>query len=110
MSVYYASKSYVVSFSIAIANEARKHGVTVSCLCPGPTETEFSKRARMTNTKLFAGHSGMTAASVAEIGYRGMKKGKPLVVAGRLNALMAFLTRFSPISFNAAMARRFQEG
>ncbi len=109
MSVYYATKAYVVSFSIAIANEARKHGVTVSCLCPGPTATEFAERAKMTNTKLFAGNHGMTAAAVAKIGYRGMKRGKPLVIAGRMNALLAFLTRFSPLAFNAAMARRFQE-
>jgi short-subunit dehydrogenase len=51
----------------------------------------------------------MSALAVAEIGWRALKAGKPLVVAGRGNALMAFLTRFAPAQFTASMARRFQE-
>jgi hypothetical protein len=109
MSVYYATKSYVVSFSEAIHNEARDYGVTVTCLCPGPTRTEFDKRAGATATKLFASGRAMDAARVAQIGWNGFKSRKPLVIAGRLNATMAFLTRFAPIQFTAAMARRFQE-
>ena len=109
MSVYYATKSYVVSFSEAIYNEARDYGVTVTCLCPGPTRTEFDKRAGASATKLFASGRAMDAATVARIGWDGFKAGKPLVIAGRLNATMAFLTRFAPIQFTASMARRFQE-
>ena len=109
MSVYYATKSYVVSFSEAIHNEARDHGVTVTCLCPGPTKTEFQKRAGASNTKLFNSGLFMDPAIVAEIGWNAMKAGKPLVIAGRLNATMAFLTRFAPIQFAASMARRVQE-
>jgi uncharacterized protein len=109
MSVYYASKAYVVSFSQAIHNEARFYGVTVTCLCPGPTKTEFAQRAGMNATRLFAGKMSMSAERVAEIGYRAMKRGKPLVIAGRLNALGAFLTRFAPMQLTAAMARRMQE-
>jgi short-subunit dehydrogenase len=111
MSVYYASKAYVLSFSVALANEAKEAGVKVSCLCPGPTATEFAVRSGATKTKLF--HSGanvMSAAEVARLGYRALKAGKPICVTGRLNALMAFLTRFAPIPFTAAMARRVQEG
>lgn len=109
MSVYYASKSYVVSFSEAIHNEAREYGVTVTCLCPGPTRTQFDKRAGASATKLFASGRTMDAASVAQIGWDGFKVRKPIVIAGRLNAAMAFLTRFAPIQFTASMARRFQE-
>ncbi len=109
MSVYYATKAYVVSFSEAIHNEAREHGVTVTCLCPGPTRTAFDKRAGASATKLFAGGRAMDAATVAQIGWKGLKARKPLVIAGRLNATMAFLTRFAPIQFTASMARRFQE-
>jgi short-subunit dehydrogenase len=109
MAVYYASKAYVVSFSQAVHNEARPFGVTVTCLCPGPTKTEFAQRAGMSATKLFAGPMSMSAERVAQIGYRAMMRGKPLVIAGRLNALGAFLTRFAPMRLTAALARRMQE-
>ena len=109
MSVYYATKAYVLSFSEAIHNEAKDFGVTVTCLCPGPTKTEFDKRAGMSNTKLFSTGRVMSAQRVAEIGWAGMKRGKPLVIAGGLNRTMAFLTRFAPIDFTASMARKMQE-
>jgi short-subunit dehydrogenase len=109
MSVYYATKAYVVSFSEAIHNEARDYGVTVTCLCPGPTKTEFDKRAGSSNAKLFSSGHVMTARQVAEIGWSAMKRGKPLVITGILNALTAFLTRFAPIQFTASMARKMQE-
>lgn len=109
MSVYYASKSYVVSFSEAIHNEAREYGVSVTCLCPGPTRTDFDKRAGASATKLFASGRTMDAATVARTGWDAFKARKPLVIAGRLNAAVAFLTRFAPIQFTASMARRFQE-
>ena len=108
MSVYYASKAYVVSFSEAIHNEAKDYGVKVCCLCPGPTSTEFLKRAGMTETKLFkAGVMG--AAEVAQIGWDAMRAGKSLVVAGALNATMAFLTRFGTRQMMASIARSLQE-
>ena len=109
MAVYYASKAYVVSFSEALHNELKDAGVTVTVLCPGPTTTEFQKRARMESTKLFAGGNAMDAAKVAEIGYAAMQKGKSLVVAGARNALMAFGTRFAPRQMAAGLARKMQE-
>lgn len=109
MSVYYASKAYVVSFSEALHNEARDHGVKVTCLCPGPTQTEFDKRSGASGTKLFKDGNAMSALSVAQIGWEALKAGKPLVVAGGLNALMAFLTRFAPRQLAASIARRMQE-
>jgi hypothetical protein len=109
MSVYYASKAYVVSFSEALHNEARDHGVKVTCLCPGPTSTEFDKRSGASGTKLFKDGNAMSALSVAQIGWDALQAGKPLVVAGGLNALMAFLTRFAPRQMAASIARRMQE-
>lgn len=109
MAVYYATKSYVVSLSEALHNEARDYGVTVTVLCPGPTKTEFKERAGMTKTKLFTSGNEMSAAAVARIGYRAMMRGQPMVIAGKLNGLMAFLTRFAPIQFAATMARKVQE-
>ena len=108
MSVYYASKAYVVSFSEAVHNEVKEYGVKVSCLCPGPTRTEFFDRAGMTNTKLFKG-AAMSAAEVAQIGWNAMRAGKSLVVAGALNATGAFLTRFAPRQLMATVARSLQD-
>ena len=109
MSVYYATKAYVVSFSEAVHNEARDFGVTVTCLCPGATKTEFDKRAGNSNSKLFKSGDVMSARQVAEIGWNAMKRGKPLAIAGAKNALMVFMTRFAPIQFTASMARKVQE-
>jgi short-subunit dehydrogenase len=109
MAVYFASKAYVVSFSEAVHNEAKSFGVKVCCLCPGATLTEFDKRAGMTNSKLFESGNVMSAVEVARIGWDAMKEGKPLVVAGRLNATMTFLTRFAPRQMAASMARALQE-
>jgi short-subunit dehydrogenase len=109
MAVYFATKSYVVSLSEALHNEARDFGVSVTCLCPGPTATEFDKRAKMTNSNLFKKENTMDAQTVARIGWDAMMARKPLVVAGRKNAAMAFLTRFVPMHVSANLARKFQE-
>jgi len=109
MSVYYASKAYVVSFSEAVHNEAKEFGVKVTCLCPGPTRTEFDKRAGVANAKLFAGGNVMSAVEVVHIGWHVMRAGKSLVVAGRMNATMAFLARFAPRQMAASIARALQE-
>ena len=93
----------------AWVNELRDKGVIVTTLCPGPTRTEFQSRAGMHASKLFSGPNVMDARSVAEIGFRAMMAGKSLVVAGRLNALMVFLTRFAPRQLAASMARKLAE-
>lgn len=108
MSVYYASKAYVLSFSEAIHNEAKEFGVKVSCLCPGATRTEFFERADMGKSKLSKGRT-MSAAEVAQIGWNAMWTGKSLVVAGTLNAAVAFMTRFGPRQLMASVARSLQE-
>lgn len=108
MSVYCASKAYVVAFSEALHNEARSFGVAVTCVCPGPTVTEFGRRAGISNMR-GANRGAMTAAAVAEIGWKAMNRRKSLVVTGRLNALMAFLTRFAPRQLTASLARRIME-
>lgn len=107
MAVYYATKAYVLSFSEAIRNEVRPHGITVTTLCPGPTYTEFQKRAGVAHTKLFA--TAMTAQAVAKIGYAGLLAGRAVVVPGLLNRMSAFLTRFAPRGLAANIARKLQE-
>jgi short-subunit dehydrogenase len=109
MAVYYATKAYVLSFSEAIANELDGTGVTVTTLCPGPTETEFQKRAGVENTALFRGPLVMDARAVAQAGYAGMQKGRRLVIPGAMNRVMATAVRFAPRRMVTALARRIQE-
>lgn len=95
-SIYCAGKAYVLHFSEGIAEELRGTGVTITTLCPGPTRTNFAKRANIEDIRLFRGV--MDAALVAEIGYRALMRGKRVVVAGFLNKVSAFSVRFSPRS------------
>src|SRR5208282_5072060 len=108
MAVYYATKAYVLHFSEAIANELQGTGVTVTCLCPGPTATEFQKRANIAGIRLTR-YGCMDARTVAEDGYRAMMAGKPLVISGFRNWLVAQSVRFSPRRMVTAIARKTQE-
>jgi len=105
MAVYYASKSYVILFSEALANELKGSGVTVTCLCPGPTDTGFATRAGNARSRLFQQFRPMSAKTVARIGYRSLMKGKTLVIAGFMNRLLAESVRFSPRKMVTAVSR-----
>ena len=96
MAVYYASKAYVLSLSEALADETAGSGVTVTCLCPGPTHTGFQSRARMGNARLLRMSAVMSAAEVARAGYDGMMAGRTLVIPGLLNKAVVQIGRFSP--------------
>jgi short-subunit dehydrogenase len=108
MAVYYASKAYVISFSEAIANELEGSGVTITCLCPGPTASNFQERAQMTNSKLFA-NSMMSSAQVAREGYRATMRGQKLVINGRSNLIWVFATRFLSRDRVPRMVRSVQD-
>jgi uncharacterized protein len=111
MAVYYATKAYVVSFSEALANELEGTGVTVSCLCPGPTDTGFNERAKLGNGGLLSKKSVMMdAAAVARIGYRGLMKGKRLIIPGLLNKVLAHSTRLGTRGLSASVVRRIMDG
>jgi len=107
MAVYYASKAYVMNLSIALNEELKGTGVSVTCLCPGPTKTGFEAGAGMQNSRLFKS-ALMDAATVATIGYRAMLKGKPLVVSGIRNKISTFGTRLVPRSLAAKIAKAVQ--
>jgi short-subunit dehydrogenase len=108
MAVYFATKAYVLHFSEALANELNGTGVTVTCLCPGPTATEFSKRANATGMRLLK-FGSMDAHTVAEDGYRALMAGKPVVISGFRNWLVAQSVRLSPRGLVTAIARKTQE-
>jgi len=96
MAVYYATKAYVIWFSEALANELKGSGVNVTCFCPGATETGFAKRADTESSRLFKQMGPMDAKTVAQDGYRGLMKGKGLVISGFHNWLLAESVRFAP--------------
>ncbi len=104
--VYCASKAFVLSFSEAVWDETRGTGVTVTCLCPGPTATGFAVRAGVTTTPMFRNGDAMAARRVAEIGYRAFCRRKRLKVAGLANALNATSSRFAPRGMVLKIARR----
>jgi short-subunit dehydrogenase len=95
MAVYYASKAFVLSFSEALWREADNTGVHVSCLCPGPTTSQFRARAGTGKTKL-SRNTVMPSAEVAELGYQAWRRNQRVIVTGRRNAIMAAAVRFLP--------------
>ena len=96
MAIYYASKAFVLSFSEALWKEAEGTGVRVSCLCPGPTASNFRERAGTGKTRLAKTGTPMTSASVAEMGYRGWQQNRRVVITGTRNAILARLVPFLP--------------
>ncbi len=108
MAVYYATKAYVVSFSESLAEELKGTGVSVTCLCPGPTETGFQKRANMERSKLFGMHE-MSAKDVARIGYEGLRQEKLIVVPGFINRFQVFFSRFVPRSWEARVIKKLHQ-
>jgi short-subunit dehydrogenase len=98
MATYYATKAFVMAFSLALAHELRGSGVTVTCHCPGPTDTEFAERAGILKNRLFQTAKVATAESVADHAYRAMLAGRTLAVHGALNRLGAVGVRLVPRS------------
>ena len=95
MAVYYATKAYVVSFSEALHREVASRGVRVTALCPGPVQTEFAARAGVPEN-IASGLLAVSAEQVAEQGYRGLMRGRRIVIPGLANKLVTFVMRFVP--------------
>ncbi len=95
MAVYYASKAYVLSFSEALHRELAGRGITVTALCPGPVPTEFQARSGM-RLNWAARSMEIPARRVAQIGYRGFKRGKRVVAPGAGAKFAALFLRFIP--------------
>ncbi len=95
MSVYYATKAYVLSFSQALSIELKSKGIKVCALCCGPMETDFSKRAQLKHTwmqKLVM----VTPDYAVKCAMKGLKKGKCTVIPGVLNQLIVFISSCMP--------------
>lgn len=98
MSLYYASKSFVLSFSEALSEELKGSGVTVTALCPGPTETGFERNAGMEKSVMFSRFKPASAEDVAEAGYQAAMRGKSVKYHGFVTQSYRFLARLLPRS------------
>ena len=106
--VYNGTKSFIDSFAFALRNELQDTGVTVSCLMPGPTDTEFFRRAGLMDTAMGQGPKD-DAAGVARAGFDAMMSGKGDVVSGWKNKLTATLAAITPSEVLAQQHRKIAE-
>ncbi len=104
MAVYYASKAYVLSFSVALNEELKGTGISVSALCPGPTQTGFADRAKLTTSKLFSQNLS-TAVDVAQIGFNGLMSGKPIILCDLQSQIMTKFIQLIPRTWAAKIAK-----
>lgn len=109
MSVYYASKNYVLAFSEALSNELADSNINVSALCPGPTESEFQDVANMKKSKLFDRFPVASSKDVAEYGYKSLMKGKRVAIYGIANKIAPKFISLVPRCWVTAVVRKIQE-
>jgi short-subunit dehydrogenase len=95
MAVYYATKAYVLSLTEALAEETAGTGVTLTCLCPGPTESNFARVANATSSRVFRKRLP-SSQSVARFGYRALMRGQRIAIHGVGNFILAEAIRFAP--------------
>ena len=109
MAVYYATKAYVLHFSEALANELKGTGVTITALCPGPTESGFQAAANLENSKMIKDKKFPSSKQVAEFGYRKMMQGQTVAIEGTMNCIMVNTVRFTPRNMVAKIVRNMQD-
>lgn len=107
--VYNGTKAFLDSFSMALRNELKDSGVTVTCLMPGLTDTEFFERADMLDTPVGRSDNKADPADVARAGYAAMKAGRSGVVTGFMNKVQAMFAGIVPDTVLAEMHRRMAE-
>ena len=106
--VYYASKAFVLSYSEALSAETHGSGVSVTAVCPGVTDTDFHRRAKIGDTRLYNVHT-MSSSAVAKIGYRAMMRRRRVAVTGIRNKLLVCLIRLLPNALILRATRRLNE-
>lgn len=109
MSVYYASKAFVLHFSEAIANELKPNNITVTTICPGPTASNFKQTANLDNSRLMKKRKLPSAKMVAEFAYKAMMKGRVVAIYGFKNYLLTKLVNIMPRSIVVKIVRKLQE-
>lgn len=110
MSVYYATKAYVLSFSEALANELKGTNVQVSVLCPGPTMTGFQSTAKIDDaSKIFNAKIAANSLSVAQAGYDGLMNKEVLIIPGVMNKIGVCSSKLLPRNIVTNVTRWLQE-
>jgi short-subunit dehydrogenase len=109
MAVYHASKAFVLSWSEAIATELAGSGVTVTALCPGPTDTDFFPKGDMEQSVAFQKANLMDPGEVARAGYEATMAGDRVVVVGAVNKAMVFSRRFMSETMQAKLNEKMYE-
>ncbi len=108
MAVYYATKAYVLRLSVALNQELKGSGVTVTALCPGPTTTNFARVANAQKSSIFASKNLPTAEMVARYGFAAMMAGRPVAVHGLRNKLVTHVSGILSPAFAAKLVHRIQ--
>ena len=106
MTLYYATKAFVLSFSEGISEELKGTGVTVTALCPGPTYSGFQKKAEIGNARILRTIPVATSEKVALFGYKAMMKGKSVAIPGFMNSIGVFSVRLTPRSVARKLVKR----
>lgn len=109
MSVYYASKAFVRSFTEALSVELKHTGVTVTALCPGPVATDFWDTAEAGASKIFKSLIFADSKYIAKYGYKKLMKGKVLAIPGTSPQAFAFLTKILPRNFVRNLVYKIQK-
>lgn len=109
LAVYHASKAFVLSWSEALSTETENTGVTVTALCPGPTDTDFFSKADMVDTRAVQKAHVMPPQDVAEIGYKALMQGERVEIAGAVNKAMVFSRHLMPEAAQAKMHQKMYE-
>ena len=104
MSIYFATKAFVLSHSVSLAQEVKNKGVIVSVLCPGPTKTDFQRRANIAESKILKKSRSMTSWDVAKAGYDGLMSGQIIVVPGLSNKVIRVASKIAPRGLLAKVA------
>ena len=109
MAIYYATKSYILSFSEAIANELKGTGVSLTVLCPGQTRTAFQRVVSNSSSKNKIDFNIACPKYVARYGYKALLKGKTVAIPGRFNKFLSVLPRIIPRGTATYLVRKIQE-
>lgn len=109
MSAYYASKSYVLSFSNAVRYELAQFNVNVSTLCPGPTTSGFQARAKMTDNPFLKSSAVMSSEDVAKRAVIGWLKNQAVIIPGPLNLFGSIMARFTPVWLTNRLVARLNK-
>lgn len=109
MAIYYATKAFVLSLSEALSEELHGTGITVTCLCPGPTASGFQKAANAENTKLFKNRTMPSSQKIAQFAYTELMKGTRVAVYGYINKITTITLGLLPRNLKTKLVKLIQE-